>query len=115
MKALGQGAASARGGTVVPFPARGSARDRLTESDLDDLFARWLKGDVLDVETAEGGDFNCFLEASLLAIDQGNRVVFDIMFGKPGLAQLACVGYFADGFSVGIYRDFDIIARAAAK
>ena len=61
MKARARGDASPSGGTVVPFPARRSARDRLTESDLNDLFARWLRGDVLNVETAVSSDFNCFL------------------------------------------------------
>jgi hypothetical protein len=46
---------------VIPLPA--SPRDRLTEADQTELFARWPKGEVVEVETATSALFNCFLAA----------------------------------------------------
>ena len=48
---------------VIPFPASRLTRDRLTEADQIELFARWPKGDVIEVETAASTRFNCFLAA----------------------------------------------------
>ena len=46
---------------VGPFPPGRVRKDRLTEADQADLFARWPKGDVIEVETAISTEFNCFL------------------------------------------------------
>jgi hypothetical protein len=46
---------------ILPFPPSRAIRDRLTEADQADLFARWPKGDVIEVETAVSTTFNCFL------------------------------------------------------
>ena len=46
---------------VLPFPQSRATRDRLTEADEADLFARWPKGDMIEVETATSAQFNCFL------------------------------------------------------
>ena len=53
---------------VVPFPASRATKDRLTEADQANLFARWPKGDVIEVETAVSTEFNCFLAIG----DDGN-------------------------------------------
>ena len=48
---------------VLPFPTSSHTRDRLTEADTANLFARWPKGEVIEVETAISKQFNCFLAA----------------------------------------------------
>ena len=46
---------------VVPFSTSRAAKDRLTEADEASLYARWPKGDMIEVETAISTEFNCFL------------------------------------------------------
>src|SRR5689334_8335424 len=46
---------------VLDFSARGATKDRLTDADQADLFARWPRGEVIEVETATSAQFNCFL------------------------------------------------------
>lgn len=46
---------------VVLSPASRITGDRLSEADQADLFARWPKGEVIEVETAISSEFNCFL------------------------------------------------------
>jgi hypothetical protein len=58
---------------VIPFPASSIATDRLTQADQTELFARWTKGEVIEVETATSALFNCFLAA---AEDGGEGFMF---------------------------------------
>ena len=48
---------------VLPFPTSSDTRDRLTHADRANLFARWPKGEVIEVETATSRQFTCFLAA----------------------------------------------------
>ena len=68
---------------VPPFPASRLEEDRLTDADRAELFARWPKGDVLEVETATSTQFNCFLAA-----DEGDDERF--MFWRETDGQYLC-------------------------
>ena len=49
---------------VVPFPDRRSARRRLTGFDRTELFRRWPRGELIEIDKGAGPLFACFLARS---------------------------------------------------